>query len=186
MLTASDDFLFPSVPGNGFQDELLYHLARDQGEAGWPALLWVLLAMFLKRGMTFAFLQSLSISQLPWSKVIKCNPAVTFASFLGFHGCHLRQEGSQHSCLLHILCNQVPTSFSTGPTFSAGCLLSPTYWKELLFFSIPGQIQFHLGFGFPNFTPQCSMSLHPPRLPILDSFVLQQKGSAIKINPFTP
>lgn len=80
-----------------------------------------------------------------------------------------------------------PTSFSSGPTFSVGYLLTLTYLKELsMFFGIPGQIEFHLGFSFPNFTPQCLMSLHPPRLLILASFVMQQKEAAIKDNPFTP
>lgn len=68
MQTASDDFLLPNVPGNGFQDKLLHPLPRDQGEADWPAVLWVLLAIFLKPGMTFALLQSLSISPVAMIK----------------------------------------------------------------------------------------------------------------------
>lgn len=45
------------------------------------------------------------------------------------------------------------TSFSREPTFSVGYLLSATHLKELfLFFSIPDQIQYQLGFGFPNFS----------------------------------
>lgn len=31
------------VPGNGFQDQLLRYLPRDQSEANWPVVPWVLL-----------------------------------------------------------------------------------------------------------------------------------------------
>jgi len=36
------------VAGNGFQDQLLHHLRRDQGEADGPVVPWVLLLALLE------------------------------------------------------------------------------------------------------------------------------------------
>lgn len=45
MLTTLDDLVF-HVPGNGFQDYLLHHLHRDQGEVDQSVVSCILLALF--------------------------------------------------------------------------------------------------------------------------------------------
>ena len=43
MLTTPDDLLFLHLLNDNLQNELLYHLSRDGGEAEWPVVPWVLL-----------------------------------------------------------------------------------------------------------------------------------------------
>jgi len=67
MLTAPDHLLAFHVPGHGFQDLLLPHLPRDQGEADQPVVPWVLLLAVENRSDIHFPPVFRHISQLPGS-----------------------------------------------------------------------------------------------------------------------
>lgn len=53
------------LSGNSFQDLLLYDLPRDWGEANWPIIHWVLLALLENRSLLFSWPQeSLPITRI--------------------------------------------------------------------------------------------------------------------------
>lgn len=70
MLAIPDHILILHLHGNGFQEDFLYHLPKDQGETGWPRLPQILL---LKDRLTFALFPSsgTSPSGPNLSKIIK-------------------------------------------------------------------------------------------------------------------
>lgn len=89
MLNNSDNLLFPRMFRGDMQGELFNFLFRDGTETDWCVAPWVLpLAVFLKTGVAFAFLQSSGISPVlhDLSKIMESDLAVTSAWSLSTHG----------------------------------------------------------------------------------------------------
>lgn len=55
ILTIPDDLHFFYMLGDDLQSDLFHHLSRDDAEADWPVVSWLLLAALLEEGCNTGF-----------------------------------------------------------------------------------------------------------------------------------